>query len=155
MQPYLKCCTKETLSESISLKVTVKAGGGLPECDHHEKISPKTADSIVESRRLEDTIQDRGRQLWRKVYRHCTARRKLRFGVSGSRPAAAAASASEPSAKGMASVPPVTISGKRNCFVLRRKAHRSLQRYVLRRQPKFRLRCIGGCFRRHPFGCRC
>ena len=41
MQPYLKCCTKETLSESISLKVTVKAGGGLPECDHHEKSGKK------------------------------------------------------------------------------------------------------------------
>lgn len=47
------------------------------------------------------------------------------FGVNELRPAAAAGSATEPGAKEMASVPAATINGKRNCFVLRRKARRS------------------------------
>ena len=45
--------------------VTVKPGSGLSQCDWREKISP-TADSIVESRRLEDTIRN-----WEIVMEKC------------------------------------------------------------------------------------
>ena len=68
------------------------------------------------------------------------------FGVSGSQPVAAAVSASAPGAKEIASVPPATTNGQRNCFVLRHNIHRSLLRCMLHQWPKLRLPCIWEMF---------
>ena len=82
----------------------------------------------MESRRLKDSIRD-----WREHYGETFTvtelpRKKSRFGVSRSQPAVAVASASEPGVKGMASVPPATINGRRNWFAFPQKVRRNLLR---------------------------